>query len=371
MSVPPSQSTDFFKFNMQEHDREAFSIHTSTAEVVKTNIDENSGLRPPSAPPQSKPMESGTEPPPPLPKPPPASSESNKPQKVSGTGPPPSSPKNTDVGSSSETSSVLKDYEKLQSVLDELDDEEKELRQQIMKDAKAHLETTDYCLFEQLPPFWKQTTKYGENVRFQTLGHKGDPIRVYKFPQSEKKELINALGTLNRDTYGCGAERRPRITDMDKEIHEILAEPINNRPDWEAIYLDQFGRKISFLAIKQRSRTDTDDILETKLPAWINSYFDTIIRNYSEVTDGAPTCFREYKEQVEGINPSELEPVSDFLTRTLLIVYLRNAQTSSHLGAVPTTLFNNWGNLPQAKRSLDSWLRATNQRSSTKDLSFQ
>ncbi|KAL0218945.1 hypothetical protein P9112_004598 [Eukaryota sp. TZLM1-RC] len=67
------------------------------------------------------------------------------PQKGSRTKPPPSSPKNANVGSSSETSTVLQGYEELQSVLDELDDEEKELRQHIMKDAKAHLEPTDYC----------------------------------------------------------------------------------------------------------------------------------------------------------------------------------------------------------------------------------
>ncbi|KAL0211518.1 hypothetical protein P9112_009816 [Eukaryota sp. TZLM1-RC] len=187
MSVPPSQSTDFFKINMQEHARDAFSIHTSTGKVVKTNIDEDSSSRPPSAPSQRKPMESGTEPPPvssksdikvPGSEPPPASSKYNKPQKVSGTGPPPSSPKNTNVGSSSETSSFLKGYEELQSVLDKLDDEEKKLRQQIMKDAEAHLEPTDYCLFEQVPPLWKQIPKIGRNVGFQTLGYKRDPNRV-------------------------------------------------------------------------------------------------------------------------------------------------------------------------------------------------
>ncbi|KAL0211262.1 hypothetical protein P9112_009560 [Eukaryota sp. TZLM1-RC] len=120
MSVPFNQSTDFLKINMQEHDRDAFSIHMSTGDVITTNIVEDSGSRPPSAPPQSKPMDSDTEPPPasfkseimePGSEPHPASSKSNKPQKVSGTGPPPSSPKNTNNGSSSKTSSVLKDYE--------------------------------------------------------------------------------------------------------------------------------------------------------------------------------------------------------------------------------------------------------------------
>ncbi|KAL0207951.1 hypothetical protein P9112_010538 [Eukaryota sp. TZLM1-RC] len=78
MSVPPSQSTDFFRNMMQKHDRDAYNIYTSTGEVAKS--DEDSGSRPPS--PQGKPMDSGTEPPP-------ASSKSNKPEKVSGTGPPP------------------------------------------------------------------------------------------------------------------------------------------------------------------------------------------------------------------------------------------------------------------------------------------
>ncbi|KAL0219027.1 hypothetical protein P9112_004680 [Eukaryota sp. TZLM1-RC] len=99
---------------------------------------------------------------------------------------------------------------------------------------------------------------------------------------------------------------------MDKEIHVTLAKLIKDRPDWEAIHLDYFGRRIRFLAIERRSRTDTDDILETKMPAWMDSYFDTIIHNYTEVTDGAPTCFREYMEQVDSINPSKLKPVSEF-----------------------------------------------------------
>ncbi|KAL0218529.1 hypothetical protein P9112_004182 [Eukaryota sp. TZLM1-RC] len=164
-------------------------------------------------------MEPGTEPPP-------ASSKSNKPEKVSGTGPPPSSPKDKNVGSSSETSSVLKDYEELQSVLEEMDDEEKELRQQIMKDTEAHLEPTDYCLFEQLPPLWKQMTKPSGNVGFQTLGHKGDPNRVYEFPQSERRELINALDALSRETYGRGAERRPRITELHQRPKLPVIAPI-------------------------------------------------------------------------------------------------------------------------------------------------
>ncbi|KAL0220031.1 hypothetical protein P9112_005684 [Eukaryota sp. TZLM1-RC] len=58
---------------------------------------------------------------------------------------------------------------------------------------------------------------------------------------------------------------------MDKETHEILAKPIKDRLDWEAIHLNQYGRRIKFLAIERRSRADTDDFLETKLPAWMDS----------------------------------------------------------------------------------------------------
>ncbi|KAL0205219.1 hypothetical protein P9112_000526 [Eukaryota sp. TZLM1-RC] len=88
MSVLFSQNTDTVNTNMQEHNRDAMSIQTiAVGEVVDTSKVEDSGSRPPSAPPQGKPMETGTEPPP-------ASSKSNlMPQKVSGTGPHPSSPK--------------------------------------------------------------------------------------------------------------------------------------------------------------------------------------------------------------------------------------------------------------------------------------
>ncbi|KAL0214778.1 hypothetical protein P9112_006962 [Eukaryota sp. TZLM1-RC] len=98
MSVSPSQNTDSFKIFMQQHDRDAFSIHTTSGEVSETNKDEDSDSRPPSAPPQSKPMEPGTKPPPAFSKfeitepgsePPPTSSKFNKPEKVSGTEPPP------------------------------------------------------------------------------------------------------------------------------------------------------------------------------------------------------------------------------------------------------------------------------------------
>ncbi|KAL0222760.1 hypothetical protein P9112_002150 [Eukaryota sp. TZLM1-RC] len=156
MSVLFSQNIDTVKTNMQEHNRYAISIQTVVVgEVVETSKSRTRARdHPPPLPNQNdgnrhgttsrlfqiKMMETGTEPPP-------ASSKSNlMPQKVSGTGPHPPHQK-TQI------------YEELQSVLDELDDDEKELRQQIMKDAEAHLEPTDYCLFEQLPLLWKQIPK--------------------------------------------------------------------------------------------------------------------------------------------------------------------------------------------------------------------
>ncbi|KAL0208716.1 hypothetical protein P9112_011303 [Eukaryota sp. TZLM1-RC] len=329
MSVSPGQDTDSFKIFMQQHDRDAYNTFTTIGEEVKS---EDSGLRPPSPPSPSKETKEtrhGT---------------TSRLFQVQQTR------ENKNVGSSSDTSFVLKEYEELQSVLEEMDDEEKELRQQITKDAEAHLEPTDYCLFEQLPPLWKQISKSGRNVGFQTLGHKGDPNRVYEFPQNERRELINALDTLSRETYGRGAERRPRITGMDREIHVILAKPIKDRPDWEAIHLDQFGRRIRFLAIERRSRTDTDDILETKLPAWMDSYFDTIIHNYSEVEDGAPTCFREYMEQADSTNPSKLDPVSDFFDADALNNILTEISSVSTFRSRPNNFIQQFGESTTRKK---------------------
>ncbi|KAL0207781.1 hypothetical protein P9112_012409 [Eukaryota sp. TZLM1-RC] len=193
-------------------------------------------------------------------------------------------------------------------------------------------------------------TKSGRNVGFQTLGHKRDPNRVSEFPQRENRELIDALDTLSRETYGRGGERCPRITGMDREIHVILAKPIKDRPNWEAIHLDPFRRRVWFLAIERRSRTDTDDILETKLPAWMDSYFDTIIHNYSEVTDGAPTCFREYMEQVDSINPNKLEPVSDFFDADALNNILTERSSVSRFRSRPNNFIQQFGESTTRKK---------------------
>ncbi|KAL0208875.1 hypothetical protein P9112_011462 [Eukaryota sp. TZLM1-RC] len=92
MSVSPRQDTDssqiFYIRQMQQYDRDALSIHTTSVGTEESNKEEDSGSRPPSAPPHEKDMEPGTEPPPassksktmePGTEPPPASSMSNKP----------------------------------------------------------------------------------------------------------------------------------------------------------------------------------------------------------------------------------------------------------------------------------------------------
>ncbi|KAL0211478.1 hypothetical protein P9112_009776 [Eukaryota sp. TZLM1-RC] len=175
-------------------------------------------------------------------------------------------------------------------------------------------------------------------------------VNLQKIPSKREKVLVNALDALSRDTYGRGAERRPRITGINRELHVILAKPIKDRPDWEAIHLDQFRRRIRFLAIERRSRTDTDNILDTKLPAWMDSYFDTIIHNYSEVTDGALTCFKEYMEQAGSINPSKLEPVSDFFDADALNNILTERSSVSTFRSRPNNFIQQFGESTTRKK---------------------
>ncbi|KAL0214648.1 hypothetical protein P9112_006832 [Eukaryota sp. TZLM1-RC] len=86
MSASPRQDTDssriFYIEHMQQYDRDALSIHTTSVGTEESNKEEDSGSRPPSAPPHEKDMEPGTEPPP-------AFSCPTNQIKVSRTGPPP------------------------------------------------------------------------------------------------------------------------------------------------------------------------------------------------------------------------------------------------------------------------------------------
>ncbi|KAL0215653.1 hypothetical protein P9112_007837 [Eukaryota sp. TZLM1-RC] len=125
----------------------------------------------------------------------------------------------------------------------------------------------------------------------------GDTQRVLENPLNGRNELIRALDKLSREMFGCNAERRPRISGMGKRIKEIMPLPIKDRLDWKASFLDQYGRIIRFLFIEQRSRTDSEDILQSKLPAWFNPNFDTEIHSYTELTEGAPTYIEEFIEQ--------------------------------------------------------------------------
>ncbi|KAL0216383.1 hypothetical protein P9112_008567 [Eukaryota sp. TZLM1-RC] len=85
---------------------------------------------------------------------------------------------------------------------------------------------------------------------------------------------------------------------MDKRINEMMSLPIKDRLDWKASFLDQHGRRIRFLSIEQRSRTDSEDILQSELPAWFDLNFDTVSHNYTELTEGAPIYFREFMEHI-------------------------------------------------------------------------
>ncbi|KAL0222823.1 hypothetical protein P9112_002213 [Eukaryota sp. TZLM1-RC] len=169
MSVLFSQNTDTVKTNMQKHNRYAISIPTAVVgEVEETSKSRTRARDHPPPLLKEKRWKQARNHLPPLPN----QNNGNRhgttsrlfqiqPNATKGfsNGTTPLLTKNANVGSSPETSTVLQGYEKLQSILDELDDEEKELRQQIVKDAEAYLELTDYSLFEQLPSLWKQISK--------------------------------------------------------------------------------------------------------------------------------------------------------------------------------------------------------------------
>ncbi|KAL0205512.1 hypothetical protein P9112_000819 [Eukaryota sp. TZLM1-RC] len=92
----------------------------------------------------------------------------------------------------------------------------------------------------------------------------------------------------------------------------MMSLPIKDRLDWKASFLDQHGRRIRFLSIEQRSRTDSEDILQSKLPAWFDPNFDTEIHNYTELTETAPTYFREFMEQENSITDKLGPPIHHY-----------------------------------------------------------
>ncbi|KAL0218365.1 hypothetical protein P9112_004018 [Eukaryota sp. TZLM1-RC] len=183
--------------------------------------------------------------------------------------------KGNDINPTLDTSS-LEEYKELQSQLDDMegeDDPSKGLYNLLKKDTEASLEPTDFCLFEQFPHLWR-FIKRGKNVGFQILG------------------------------------RRPKLSGMDKRNKEIMAFPTKDRMDWKAPLLDQCDRKMKIISIEQRSRTDSEDILQYKLPAWFDPRFDTEIHRYTELTRGAPTYFRQFMEQEYSSEPDKLEPIT-------------------------------------------------------------
>ncbi|KAL0226232.1 hypothetical protein P9112_013556 [Eukaryota sp. TZLM1-RC] len=82
----------------------------------------------------------------------------------------------------------------------------------------------------------------------------------------------------------------------------------------------------------------------------MDSYFDTIIHNFSEVTDGAPTCFRKYMEQADSINPSKLEPVSDFFDADALNNILTECSSVSTFRCRPNNFIQQFGEATTRKK---------------------
>ncbi|KAL0223318.1 hypothetical protein P9112_002708 [Eukaryota sp. TZLM1-RC] len=267
--------------------------------------------------------------------------------------------KETDGDPTLDTSSPLGEYEEIQSQLDEMegeDDSSEGFYKLLREDAEAYLEPTDFCLFEQLPPLWSYIQKRGINVGFQTLGMIGDTQKVLEIPLNERNELIKALDKLSRETFGRNAERCPRISEMDKRFNEMMSLPIKDRLDWKASFLDQHGRRIRFLSIEQRSRTDSEDILQSELPAWFDPNFDTEIHNYTELTEGAPTYFREFMEQEDSSEPDKLEPVTPWFDADALNNIHTERSAVSTYRSRPNNYIQQHGNSFTKQREFRQWV---------------
>ncbi|KAL0226050.1 hypothetical protein P9112_013374 [Eukaryota sp. TZLM1-RC] len=254
--------------------------------------------------------------------------------------------KGTDGDPTLDTSSPLGEYEEIQSQLDEMegeDDSSEGFYKLLREDAEAYLEPTDFCLFEQLPPLWSYVQKEAETL-------------VLEISLNERNELIKALDKLSRETFGRNAERRPRISGMDKRINELMSLPIKDRLDWKASFLDQYGRRIRFLSIEQRSRTDSEDILQSKLPAWFDPNFDTEIHNYTELTEGAPTYFREFMEQEDSSEQDKLEPVTPWFDADALNNIHTERSAVSTYRSRPNNYTQQHGNSFTKQREFRQWV---------------
>ncbi|KAL0211213.1 hypothetical protein P9112_009511 [Eukaryota sp. TZLM1-RC] len=267
--------------------------------------------------------------------------------------------KRTDGDPTLDTSSPLGEYEEIQSQLDEMegeDDSSEGFYKLLRENAEAYLEPTDFCLFEQLPPLWSHIQKRGRNVGFQTLGMIGDTQKVLEIPLNERNELIKALDKLSRETFGRNAERRPRISGMDKRINELMSLPIKDRLDWKASFPDQYGRRIRFLSIEQRSRTDSEGILQSKLPAWFDPNFDTVSHNYTELTEGAPTYFTEFMEQEDSSEQDKLEPVTPWFDADALNNIHTERSAVSTYRSRPNNYIQQHGNSFTKQREFRQWV---------------
>ncbi|KAL0210806.1 hypothetical protein P9112_009104 [Eukaryota sp. TZLM1-RC] len=143
---------------------------------------------------------------------------------------------------------------------------------------------------------------------------------------------------------------------MDKRINEMMSLPIKDRLDWKASFLDQHGRRIRFLSIEQRSRTDSEDILQSKLPAWSDPNFDTEIHNYTELTEGAPTYFREFMEQEDSSEQDKLEPVTPWFDADALNNIHTERSAVSTYRSRPDNYIQQHGNSFTKQREFRQWV---------------
>ncbi|KAL0216233.1 hypothetical protein P9112_008417 [Eukaryota sp. TZLM1-RC] len=131
---------------------------------------------------------------------------------------------------------------------------------------------------------------------------------------------------------------------------------IKDRFDWKAFFLDQHGRRIRFLSIEQRSRTDSEDILQSKLPAWFDPNFDTEIHNYTELTEGAPTYFREFMEQEDSSEQDKLEPVTPWFDADALNNIHTERSAVSTYGNRPNNYIQQHGNSFTKQPEFRQWV---------------
>ncbi|KAL0223129.1 hypothetical protein P9112_002519 [Eukaryota sp. TZLM1-RC] len=131
---------------------------------------------------------------------------------------------------------------------------------------------------------------------------------------------------------------------------------IKDRLDWKVSFLDQYGRRIRFFSIELRSRADSEDILQSKLPAWFDPNFNTEIHNYTELTEGAPTYFREFMEQEDSSEQDKLEPVTPWFDADALNNIHTDRSAVSTYRSYPNNYIQQHGNSFTKQRDFRQWV---------------